>query len=92
MVGSKNFSFTYIQHPAPVCGFEWRRTSKFMPQKSASNALISWSEDDITRIWKEYPNTTISNCSNQCQQLKLASSIQPHLKEFQLLKRIIRLV
>jgi DmX-like protein len=67
-----NFSFIYIQHPASVCGIEWRRTSRYMPRysilavnrdkihlknfrKSIQNVLITWCEDNTSRIWKETP-------------------------------------
>ncbi|KAH7691221.1 RBC-1 protein, partial [Aphelenchoides avenae] len=51
------FSFVYLQHPAIVSGFEWRRTGRYMPRKCVQNALITWCEDNTSRIWKETPNT-----------------------------------
>ncbi|KAE9556016.1 hypothetical protein FO519_000762 [Halicephalobus sp. NKZ332] len=49
------FHFTYLQHPAPVTGFEWRRTSRYMPRKCVQNAIITWCEDNTSRIWKQTP-------------------------------------
>uniref|UniRef100_A0AC34PUG3 RAVE complex protein Rav1 C-terminal domain-containing protein n=1 Tax=Panagrolaimus sp. JU765 TaxID=591449 RepID=A0AC34PUG3_9BILA len=49
------FHFTYLQHPAPVIGFEWRRTSRYMPRKCVQNAIITWCQDNTSRIWKQTP-------------------------------------
>lgn len=48
-----SYSFLHIQHPAPVCGFEWRATGRYMPRRCVQNALITWCEDNVSRIWKE---------------------------------------
>ncbi|NP_001368760.1 RAVE complex protein Rav1 C-terminal domain-containing protein [Caenorhabditis elegans] len=44
-----------LNHPAPVCGFEWRKTGRYMPRKCISPILMSWCEDRTSRIWKETP-------------------------------------
>uniref|UniRef100_A0A914I5X4 USP domain-containing protein n=1 Tax=Globodera rostochiensis TaxID=31243 RepID=A0A914I5X4_GLORO len=54
---SNSFSFIYVQHPASVRGFEWRRSGGyFMPKRWAQNALITWCDDNTARIWKETPS------------------------------------
>jgi WD40 repeat protein len=39
---SNAFSFLYVQHPAPVCGFEWRQSGRYMPRRYVQNSLITW--------------------------------------------------
>ncbi|VDM24379.1 unnamed protein product [Toxocara canis] len=53
--GSVQFSFTYLQHPMPVCGFEWRKTGRYMSRRCVQNVLLTWCEDNTARIWKETP-------------------------------------
>uniref|UniRef100_A0A914YLS6 RAVE complex protein Rav1 C-terminal domain-containing protein n=1 Tax=Panagrolaimus superbus TaxID=310955 RepID=A0A914YLS6_9BILA len=52
-----HFTYTYLQHPATVTGFEWRRTSRYMPRKCVQNAIITWCEDNTSRIWKQIPKS-----------------------------------
>uniref|UniRef100_A0A158R4B7 WD_REPEATS_REGION domain-containing protein n=1 Tax=Syphacia muris TaxID=451379 RepID=A0A158R4B7_9BILA len=49
------FDFIYLQHPAPVSGFEWRKISRYMPRRCVQNVLVSWCEDNTARLWKEAP-------------------------------------
>ncbi|CAI2358263.1 unnamed protein product [Caenorhabditis sp. 36 PRJEB53466] len=49
------FSSVTLNHPAPVCGFEWRKTGRYMPRKCIHSVLISWCDDNTSRIWKESP-------------------------------------
>uniref|UniRef100_A0A914ZRW3 RAVE complex protein Rav1 C-terminal domain-containing protein n=1 Tax=Parascaris univalens TaxID=6257 RepID=A0A914ZRW3_PARUN len=51
--GAIQFSFTYLQHPLPVCGFEWRKTGRYMSRHCVQNVLLTWCEDNTARIWKE---------------------------------------
>lgn len=39
---SFSFAFIYVQHPAPVCGLEWRQSGRYMPRRYVQNALITW--------------------------------------------------
>ncbi|CAD6187487.1 unnamed protein product [Caenorhabditis auriculariae] len=55
-----DFSFVSLNHPAPVRGFEWRRTGRYMPRKCIQAALISWCADNTSRIWKETPPPELS--------------------------------
>ncbi|KAI1722626.1 dmX-like protein 1 [Ditylenchus destructor] len=75
--GTYAFSFIYIQHPAPVCGFEWRQTGRYMPRKFVQNTIITWCEDSTARIWKEIPNKD----SNQAESLIEAAAIVTHEKQ-----------
>ncbi|UMM43904.1 hypothetical protein L5515_019209 [Caenorhabditis briggsae] len=50
-----DFCEIILNHPAPVCGFEWRKTGRYMPRKCISPILMSWCEDRTSRIWKETP-------------------------------------
>ena len=51
--GTARLSWTFVslQHPRPVQGLEWRRTGRYMPRHSVANALISWAEDNVARLW-----------------------------------------
>uniref|UniRef100_W6NDT1 CBN-RBC-1 protein n=1 Tax=Haemonchus contortus TaxID=6289 RepID=W6NDT1_HAECO len=51
-----SFGFFILDHPAPVRGFEWRRTGRYMPRKCMQAILITWCEDNTSRIWKETPS------------------------------------
>ncbi|WKY17140.1 hypothetical protein Q1695_001621 [Nippostrongylus brasiliensis] len=51
-----SFGFFVLHHPAPVRGFEWRRTGRYMPRKCIQAALITWCEDNTSRVWKETPS------------------------------------
>ncbi|CAB3399146.1 unnamed protein product [Caenorhabditis bovis] len=57
-----SISFTYLtlSHPTTVCGFEWRKTGRYMPKKFIQAALISWCTDNTSRIWKETPPVEMS--------------------------------
>lgn len=50
-----SFSSLVLHHPAPVRGFEWRRTGRYMPRKCIQAVLMTWCEDNTSRIWKETP-------------------------------------
>ncbi|KAK6760766.1 hypothetical protein RB195_022003 [Necator americanus] len=50
-----SFGFVTLHHPAPVRGFEWRRTGRYMPRKCVQAVLMTWCEDNTSRIWKETP-------------------------------------
>ncbi|VDK43174.1 unnamed protein product [Anisakis simplex] len=52
---SIQFSFTYLQHPLPVCGFEWRKSGRYMSRRCVQNVLLTWCEDNTARLWKETP-------------------------------------
>ncbi|CAI5454852.1 unnamed protein product [Caenorhabditis angaria] len=54
------FSFLTLSHPSPVCGFEWRKTGRYMPKKCIFATLISWCEDNTSRIWREAPPPEMS--------------------------------
>ncbi|PAV73993.1 hypothetical protein WR25_00480 [Diploscapter pachys] len=49
------FSYVTLHHPAPVRGFEWRRTGRYMPHKCIQSVLLTWCIDNTSRIWKETP-------------------------------------
>ncbi|EJW88048.1 hypothetical protein WUBG_01037 [Wuchereria bancrofti] len=53
-----SFGFSYVQHPQPVAGFEWRKIPRYMSRQYVQNALLTWCEDNTVRIWKEA--TTVS--------------------------------
>ncbi|KAK6110658.1 RAVE protein 1 C terminal family protein [Brugia pahangi] len=53
-----SFGFSYVQHPQPVTGFEWRKIPRYMSRQYVQNALLTWCGDNTVRIWKE--STTIS--------------------------------
>ncbi|XP_076803738.1 dmX-like protein 1 [Clavelina lepadiformis] len=48
-----DFTFTYLLHPQPVVGFEWRKNFPLYGSERFSNVLISSSLDQICRIWVE---------------------------------------
>ncbi|KAL3982356.1 RAVE protein 1 C terminal family protein [Acanthocheilonema viteae] len=48
-----SFGFSYVQHPQPVAGFEWRKVPRYMSRQYVQNALLTWCEDKTVRIWKE---------------------------------------
>jgi len=50
---SLDFTFTYLLHPQPVVGFEWRKNFSFPDTDRFSNVLISSCQDQICRIWCE---------------------------------------
>lgn len=50
-----SFEFVSLQHPAAVKGLEWRRTGRYMPRKCIQSVLMTWCEDNTSRIWKETP-------------------------------------
>ncbi|EPB75130.1 hypothetical protein ANCCEY_05799 [Ancylostoma ceylanicum] len=50
-----SFGFVTLHHPAPVRGLEWRRTGRYMPRKCIQAVLMTWCEDNTSRIWKETP-------------------------------------
>lgn len=47
--GEAHFAFIYVAHPRAVTGFQWRRTSKYMPRGSLANVLVTSSKDNICR-------------------------------------------
>uniref|UniRef100_A0A915PHM0 RAVE complex protein Rav1 C-terminal domain-containing protein n=1 Tax=Setaria digitata TaxID=48799 RepID=A0A915PHM0_9BILA len=48
-----SFGFSYVRHPQPVAGFEWRKVPLYMSRQYVQNALLTWCEDNTVRIWKE---------------------------------------
>ncbi|XP_074651608.1 dmX-like protein 2 [Tubulanus polymorphus] len=50
---SMSHGFIYIAHPRAVSGFTWRKTSKYMPNGSVANMLMTSCNDGICRIWCE---------------------------------------
>ncbi|EGT40330.1 CBN-RBC-1 protein [Caenorhabditis brenneri] len=50
-----DFCALTLNHPSPVCGFEWRKTGRYMPRKCIAPILMSWCEDRTSRLWKETP-------------------------------------
>uniref|UniRef100_A0A9J2PHZ4 RAVE complex protein Rav1 C-terminal domain-containing protein n=1 Tax=Ascaris lumbricoides TaxID=6252 RepID=A0A9J2PHZ4_ASCLU len=62
--GAVQFSFTYLQHPLPVCGFEWRKTGRYMSRRCVQNVLLTWCEDNTARIWKETVSTNTAPLNN----------------------------
>nr|CAB3238400.1 dmX-like protein 1 [Phallusia mammillata] len=48
-----DFTFTYLMHPQPVIGFEWRKNFVLDGNERFSNTLISSCQDQICRIWCE---------------------------------------
>ncbi|KAK6017324.1 hypothetical protein OSTOST_17157 [Ostertagia ostertagi] len=50
-----SFGSFVLNHPAPVRGFEWRRIGRYMPRKCIQTVLMTWCEDNTSRIWKESP-------------------------------------
>ncbi|VDN05634.1 unnamed protein product [Thelazia callipaeda] len=54
------FGFSYVQHPEPVAGFEWRKVPHLMPKQYVQNVLLTWCEDNTVRVWKE-PTTESSD-------------------------------
>lgn len=55
----KQYSFIYLNHPAPVTGVEWRRTSHspeviktfITASRPIANVLITSCQDNMVRIW-----------------------------------------
>uniref|UniRef100_A0A7E4VLC2 WD_REPEATS_REGION domain-containing protein n=1 Tax=Panagrellus redivivus TaxID=6233 RepID=A0A7E4VLC2_PANRE len=93
--GQIHFSYYYLQHPAPVTGFEWRRTSRYMPRKCAQNAIITWCEDNISRIWKQTPknDTQLENLIEAVDVVsKTAERFQKRNKSFRVKKARRKLV
>uniref|UniRef100_H2YVA9 RAVE complex protein Rav1 C-terminal domain-containing protein n=1 Tax=Ciona savignyi TaxID=51511 RepID=H2YVA9_CIOSA len=69
-----DFTFTYLLHPQPVVGIEWRKNFVSGKLEIFSNVLISSSRDQICRIWCETK-------SPNSQLLKFQSKQQtPHSK------------
>ncbi|KAK5967217.1 hypothetical protein GCK32_000230 [Trichostrongylus colubriformis] len=60
--GQEHLSFgsLVLNHPAPVRGFEWRRIGRYMPRKCIQTILITWCEDNTSRIWKETPSQELT--------------------------------
>ncbi|EGT42387.1 hypothetical protein CAEBREN_13627 [Caenorhabditis brenneri] len=50
-----DFCALTLNHASPVCGFEWRKTGRYMPRKCIAPILMSWCEDRTSRLWKETP-------------------------------------
>ncbi|EGT42390.1 hypothetical protein CAEBREN_23638 [Caenorhabditis brenneri] len=50
-----DFCALTLNHPSPVCGFEWRETGRYMPRKCIAPILMSWCEDRTSRLWKGTP-------------------------------------
>ncbi|CAG0879339.1 unnamed protein product [Cyprideis torosa] len=48
-----SYSYVYVAHPRAVSGFQWRKTSKYMPKASVANMLVTSCRDNICRIWVE---------------------------------------
>ena len=48
-----DFSFTYLLHPQPVVGFEWRKNLIVDGTERFANVLMSSCQDQICRIWVE---------------------------------------
>uniref|UniRef100_A0A914VV83 Uncharacterized protein n=1 Tax=Plectus sambesii TaxID=2011161 RepID=A0A914VV83_9BILA len=66
-----SFGFTYLQHPAAVVGFEWRKTGRYMPRHCMANVLMTWCKDNTSRIWKETP--TYDGADMSCETLDNSS-------------------
>ncbi|CAI4224874.1 unnamed protein product [Auanema sp. JU1783] len=54
------FNYILLHHPAPVTGFQWRKTGRFIPRKSITSALITWCKDNTSRIWRETHTTELA--------------------------------
>uniref|UniRef100_A0A915EAK0 Uncharacterized protein n=1 Tax=Ditylenchus dipsaci TaxID=166011 RepID=A0A915EAK0_9BILA len=78
---SYSFSFIYIQHPAPVCGFEWRHSGRYMPRKFVQNTIITWCEDNTSRIWKEVPNRDSSQSESSLIEAAEVVSQEKHKRK-----------
>uniref|UniRef100_A0AC35TZX5 WD_REPEATS_REGION domain-containing protein n=1 Tax=Rhabditophanes sp. KR3021 TaxID=114890 RepID=A0AC35TZX5_9BILA len=81
-----SFDSTYIQHPAAVIGFEWRKTAKDIPRKNIQNVLVSWCKDNTSRIWKEIVSneatfTDINGEQSECYVTDKTSK-RKHFKNF----------
>lgn len=58
-VSDRQFSFIYLNHPAPVSGLEWRRTSSsyevvktfITASRGIANVLITSCQDNKVRVW-----------------------------------------
>ncbi|VDP14309.1 unnamed protein product [Soboliphyme baturini] len=48
-----SYNFVYLDHPKAVIGIEWRRPGRHMPRGFFVNALITWCEDRVCRLWRE---------------------------------------
>ncbi|CAF0948435.1 unnamed protein product, partial [Didymodactylos carnosus] len=46
-----SFIYTYLAHPRSVISVSWRKNSKFFPEGTVSNCLITCCKDNICRIW-----------------------------------------
>uniref|UniRef100_H2XV65 RAVE complex protein Rav1 C-terminal domain-containing protein n=1 Tax=Ciona intestinalis TaxID=7719 RepID=H2XV65_CIOIN len=76
-----DFTFTYLLHPQPVVGFEWRKNFVSGRFEIFSNVLISSSRDQICRIWCETKSPTSQLLKFQSKQPTHQSKMGQNLNQ-----------